>query len=83
MSDLTDDKLQKLLTVIPVIIFNVLITTLISFVLACVTLIQLVAVVGWSREISLVVAILVAMAVNLYIWLQPMIRNFITRSSNI
>lgn len=75
-----NSNLQILLRVIPVIVMWTFANVLIASVLAGVTFIQLVAVLGWSKSISLCVAILVAIAVNAYIMLQPKIRNYMVRS---
>jgi hypothetical protein len=76
----TGDKLLRLLAVIPVIMMMTFANVLIASVMAGVTFIQLVAVVGLSKGTSLGVAILVAIAVHSYIMLQPKIRNYIARS---
>lgn len=76
----TGDKLLRLLAVIPVIMMMTFANVLIASVMAGVTFIQLVAVVGLSKGTSLGVAILVAIAVHGYIMLQPKIRNYIARS---
>jgi hypothetical protein len=77
------DKMANALAVIPVIVMVTLVNVLIASVMAGMTFIQLVAVAGWSKGVSLVVAILVAIAVHVYIVLQPKIRNYIdTRSQN-
>lgn len=75
-----NDKLLSLLAVIPVVIFWTLTNVLISAVMAGITFIQLVAVLNWSKGISLAASIIVAVAVQMYIVLQPKIRQFIARS---
>ena len=81
MSSAFSEKLHKLLAVVPVIIMWTLANVLIAFVLAMVVGIQLVAVYGWNKPISLCVAVLVAIAVHLYIWGQPKIRRYISARS--
>ena len=54
-------------------IANVIITTTVAIV----AFMQLVTVYGVSKEVSLFVATLVAIAVYVYIFLQPKIRNYI------
>jgi hypothetical protein len=77
------DKVSDALAVIPVIVMVTFANVLIASVMAGVTFIQLVAVAGWSKGVSLGVAILVAIAVHAYIVFQPKIRNYIdTRSRN-
>jgi hypothetical protein len=73
-------KLLQLLAVIPVICMWTLANVIIASTLAGLTFIQLMAVAGWSKQASLGAAILVAVAVFIYIWLQPKIRSFIARS---
>jgi len=78
------DKIATALAVIPVIIMVTLANVLIASVMAGMTFIQLVAVAGWSKNVSLGVAILVAIVVHAYIVFQPKIRKYIdTRSGNI
>lgn len=76
------DKLAIALQVIPVILLVTLIDVLITSVMAGVTFLQLITVLGWSKGVSLAVAILVAVAVQAYIYFQPKIRNFIKVRSN-
>lgn len=77
------DRVSNALAVIPVIVMVTLANVLIASVMAGVTFIQLVAVAGWSKGVSLGVAILVAIAVHAYIVFQPKIRNYIdTRSQD-
>lgn len=80
MSALTE-KLANLMMVLPIIIFVTFTNVIIASVLAGVTFLQLMAVAGWHRGPSLVVAILVAIAVHAYITLQPTIRNYISARS--
>lgn len=75
------DKVSNALAVIPVIMFITFTNVIIASVMAGVTFIQLVAVLGWSKGLSLVVAILVAAAVHAYIVFQPKIRNYISARS--
>jgi hypothetical protein len=72
--------LTRLLAVIPVICLWVFANVIIASSMAGLTFIQLMAVAGWSKQASEGVAILVATAVMVYIWLQPKIRSFIARS---
>jgi ABC-type dipeptide/oligopeptide/nickel transport system permease subunit len=71
-------KLAQALAVIPVILLVTLVNVVIASTLAGITFIQLIAVLGWSKGASLVVAILVAIAVHTYIACQPKIRNYIS-----
>lgn len=75
------DKLANALDIIPVIIGTTLINVLIAFVMGLVTFLQLIAVAGWSKLPSEVTAVLVAVAVLAYIWLQPKIRSYIDSRS--
>ena len=58
------DRVADALAVIPVILMVTFTNVLIASVMAGVTFIQLVAVAGWSKGVSLGVAILVAIAVH-------------------
>jgi hypothetical protein len=73
-------NLFRLLTVIPVHVMWVLANVIIASTMASIVFIQLVAVAGWSKNASLGVAILTAIAVMVYIWLQPKIRTYLLRS---
>ena len=76
-------QLGNLLAVLPAILLLVFVNTFIAAALAGEVFLQLVAVVGWSKNLSLGVAILVAIVVHVYIMLQPKIRNYIkVRSLN-
>jgi membrane protein YdbS with pleckstrin-like domain len=78
---MSNDKLTSALAVIPVILMVTFVNVLIASVMAGITFIQLVAVAGWSKGVSLGVAILIAIAVHAYIAFQPKIRRYIdTRS---
>lgn len=76
-----NNGLADALAVIPVIIMLVLANTLIASALAGIVFIQLIAVVGWSKGVSLGAAVLVAVVVHLYIYLQPKIRGYISARS--
>jgi hypothetical protein len=76
MSELYD-KLTNMLAVIPVIMMITLTNVIIAATMAGVVFIQLISVAGWGKTLSLVIAILVAIAVHLYIFCQPKIRNYI------
>lgn len=80
MSELSD-KLANLLAVTPVIILTTLANTFIAFVMAGFTFLELVSLAGWSKGFSLGAAILVAVAVHVYIACQPKIRNYIKARS--
>ena len=75
------NKFANFLAVVPVIMLMTLATTLITSVVAGVVFVQLVAVAGWGKEISLAIAILTAVVVYLYIVLQPKIRTYINSRS--
>lgn len=75
------EKLANALAVIPVIVMITFANVLIASIVSGFIFIQLVAVVGWSKGVSLGVAILVAIAVHAYIVFQPKIRNYISRRS--
>jgi len=77
MSTSLHERLSKALAVIPVILITTIINVLMSSTLATIAFIQLVSVAQWGKLASLVVAILIAIAVQLYIWFQPKIRNYI------
>jgi hypothetical protein len=81
MSSTFSERLQNLLAVVPVIILWTLVNVLISFVLSIVAFIQLVAVYGVDKRVSMGVAVLIAIAVHLYIWGQPKIRRYISARS--
>lgn len=81
MSFIDNNKLLHLLGVIPVICFWTFANVLIVSTMAGITFIELISVVGWGKQLSLFVAILVAIAVTVYIWFQPKIRTFISRSN--
>lgn len=70
-------RLANTLAVLPVIILVTFTNVLIASVMAGATFLQLLTVLNWSKSSSLVVAILVAVAVYLYIIFQPKIRNYI------
>jgi len=78
---MSTEKLARALAVIPVIAMMTFANVLIASVVSGFVFIQLVAVVGWSKEVSLGVAVLVAIAVHVYIMLQPKIRNYISKES--
>ena len=73
-------KLLRLLLVIPVLAMWMLANVIIASTMAGIVFIQLVAVAGWSKNASLGVAILTAIAVMIYISLQPKIRAYLSRS---
>lgn len=73
--------LANALAVIPVIIMLVFANTLIASAIAGVVFIQLVAVIGWSKGASLGAAVLIAVVVHAYIYLQPKIRSYISARS--
>lgn len=73
--------LANVLAVIPVIFLMVIANTFIASVIAGVAFIQLVAVVGWDKGLSLFTAILIAIVVHVYIVLQPKIRGYISARS--
>jgi membrane protein YdbS with pleckstrin-like domain len=75
------DSLSKALAVVPVILMTTIINVVLATVMGMVTFMQLLLVYGWSRKSSLVVAILVAIAVHVYIVLQPKIRSYISTRS--
>jgi hypothetical protein len=77
------DRLASALAVIPVIVGVTLINVIIASVMGMVTFLQLLTVAGWSKLASEAVAILVAIAVMGYIWLQPKIRNYISGKEQI
>lgn len=81
MSSSFSDKLRDLLAVVPVIMMWTIINVLISFTLAFVVFVQLITVYGWEKRLSMGVAVLVAIAVHLYIWGQPKIRKYISARS--
>ena len=80
MPSSSGSKLAQLLAIIPVICLWVFANVIIASTLAGITFIQLMAVAGWSKQASEGAAILVAVAVFIYIWMQPKIRSFIARS---
>lgn len=73
--------LANALAVIPVIIMLVFANTLIASALAGVVFIQLLAIYGWSKGVSLGAALLIAVVVHAYIYLQPKIRGYISARS--
>ena len=73
-------KLLRLLAVVPMLVMWMLANVIISSTMAGLVFVQLFAVAGWSKNASLGMAILTAIAVMLYIWLQPKIRSYISRS---
>ena len=75
------DKIANALAVIPVIIMVTLINVLIASVMGMMTLLQLMFVGGLSKAPAEILAILVAIAVYLYIWYQPKIRSYISTRS--
>jgi uncharacterized membrane protein len=81
MSNTLYEKLVNLLSVIPVIIFMTLANLIISFVVAFVVFVQLLTVAGWSRNVSMVVGILVAAAIHAYIYAIPGLRNYVNTRS--
>lgn len=70
-------KLFQLLSVLPFILAWTLVNTLISSVMAGVTFIQLISVAEWSKTTALITAIMVAIAIHIYLFLQPQIRSII------
>ena len=72
-----NNGLANALAVIPVIIMLVFANTLIASALAGVVFVQLIAVAGWSKGTSLLAAVLVAVVVHAYIYLQPKIRSYV------
>ena len=74
-------SLSKALAVIPVILLTLVVNVLIATVMGMVTFMQLIWVYGWSKWSATTVAILVAIAVHVYIMLQPKIRSYISRRS--
>jgi len=76
------NKLLHLLTVIPVIIMWTFANTLISFVMAGVTFLQLISVANWNKTPALIVSIFVAILVHSYLYFQPNIRRFIFKGNN-
>jgi hypothetical protein len=77
MSTSLHERLSKALAVIPVILITTIINVLMSSTLATIAFIQLVSVAQWDKYASLAIAVLIAIAVRVYIWLQPNIRNYI------
>lgn len=75
------DKVANALAVIPVIIMVALINVLIASVMGMMTFLQLMFVGGLSKAPAEILAILVAIAVYLYIWYQPKIRSYISTRS--
>lgn len=75
------DKIANALAVIPVIIMVTLINVLIASVMGMMTFLQLMFVGGWTKAPAEILAILVAIAVYLYIWYQPKIRRYISTRS--
>ena len=75
------DKLVNFLAAVPVIIMTTFANMLIALIVSAVIFLQLVSVYGWNRVVSLVTAILIAIAVHVYIWFQPKIRDYISRRS--
>ena len=73
------DSLSKTLAVVPVILMTTIINVVLATVMGMVTFMQLFLVYGWAKKSSLVVAILVAIAVHVYIMFQPKIRSYISR----
>ena len=71
------ERLSKALAVIPVILMTTIINVLIASTLGIIVFIQLISVAGWGKFSSSGVALLIAIAVQLYIWFQPNIRNYI------
>lgn len=78
----TYDRLANLLAMLPVLLLTVFVNVFIAASTAGVVFLQLIDS-GWSKNLSCGVAVLVAIAVLIYIWLQPKIRNYIkVRSMN-
>jgi len=75
------DKVANALAVIPVIIMVTLINVLIASVMGMMVFLQLMFVGGLSKAPAEILAILVAIAVYLYIWYQPKIRSYISTRS--
>jgi len=75
------DKIANALAVIPVIIMVTLINVLIASVMGMMVFLQLMFVGGLSKAPAEILAILVAIAVYLYIWYQPKIRSYISTRS--
>lgn len=75
------DKIANALAVIPVIIMLTLINVLIASVMGMMVFLQLMFVGGLSKAPAEILAILVAIAVYLYIWYQPKIRSYISTRS--
>jgi hypothetical protein len=75
------EKLSKALAVIPVILMTTILNVIIATVMGMVTFMQLIWVYGWSKWSATTVAILVAIAVHVYIMFQPKIRSYISRRS--
>lgn len=80
MSD-SDNKLSNALAAIPVILMMTFANVIIATVMGMVTFMQLFMVYGWTKWSSSLVAILIAIAVHVYIRLQPNIRRYIDRRS--
>jgi MFS superfamily sulfate permease-like transporter len=76
------DRLSNALAAIPVILMTTIANVIIATVMGMVTFMQLFWAYGVSRWPSTIVAVLVAIAVHVYIRLQPNIRNYIDRRSH-
>lgn len=70
---------HKLFTAIPIILISALLNSLIAATMACVA--GLLAIEkGYSKQSSLVLAILVAIVITCYLYLLPKIKSYLTRS---
>jgi hypothetical protein len=78
----TSDKLLQLLSVLPIVIAWTLINALISSTIGAVIFIQLIAVAQWSKTTSSIVAIIAAIFIQIYIFLQPYIRLLINKGTS-
>lgn len=73
-------KVVDFLTVVPVVAITIFTNMTIAFIVASVTFIQLISN-GWNKDLSLGIAIVIAIGVHVYIAVQPKIKNYIdTRS---
>ena len=75
------ERMRNSLAVIPVIWMTTIIDTGISSFISISTFLHLVTISGYSKGLSLFIAILLAIAVYIYIVCQPNIRNYIKSRS--
>ena len=76
-----NERLANVAATLPIIIMTTLLNVLIASVMGIMTYLQLQFALGWTKLPSEITAVLVAVAVHLYIWMQPKIRNYLNARS--